>query len=111
LLGDFAAQVSPVVVVTLQDSDIPMARETLHGADVASCEVQSLCDSRMTQTVGPYLQADLPAKFADHSIKADRSQTALTRLGSIHGAKKRTRIVAPNVDLGFQCFLGFRRKG
>jgi hypothetical protein len=36
LLGYFPAQVSPVVVITFQDANVPMAREALNGSDVAA---------------------------------------------------------------------------
>jgi hypothetical protein len=42
----------------LQDPDIPMAGESLHGSDVSARQVQGLGDGRMTQTVGPYLKTE-----------------------------------------------------
>jgi uncharacterized protein (TIGR03066 family) len=68
LLGDFAAQVPPVVVVALQDADVPMARETLHGTDVSAGEVQGLCNCRVPQPMGPYLKTELSAQLAHQPI-------------------------------------------
>src|SRR4029077_12726888 len=81
LLSYLAAQVSPVVVVALQDPDVSMAREALHGADVATGQIQGFRDSRMTQTVGPHLQPDFAAQHTNHSVKTNPRQSALACFG------------------------------
>src|SRR5713226_6630445 len=88
-----------------------MARETLHGADVAASQIQGLRNRRMAKPVGPHLQSDLPTQFANHSVKTNPRQSALSWSGSVHGPEQRTRSHPSDADPGFEGISGFQRKG
>jgi hypothetical protein len=68
LPGHLASQVRAIVVIALDDSDISMAAEFLHGPDIAPGEIKCRRNGRMTEAMRPDSQARLGSQLPNHVV-------------------------------------------